>query len=118
MVFVPMTAHRATPPSARALDLARRLQAEIEKFNREYPGTSEEDLRTAANIAIGAGGTPAPAQRRVIAAAISMAGVLVLLGAMFMANRDAGTATPFLKEAGVLLAVFAAVLGIALRRRK
>jgi hypothetical protein len=67
MVFVPVV-----PPqravSARAQDLGRRLKAEIEKFEAQYPGTSKEDLRAAAAIAIGEESVSVPARRRVAAA--------------------------------------------------
>ena len=63
MVFVPMVAHHAAPPSPRALDLARRLKDEVDKFEKQYPGTSREDLRTAAALAIGEESTRMPPRR-------------------------------------------------------
>ena len=53
MVFIPVVAHQPAPPSARAQDLARRLKEEVDKFERQYPGTSREDLRAAAAVAKG-----------------------------------------------------------------
>ena len=67
MVFIPVVPHRPAPLSPRARDLARRLKDEVEKFERQYPGTSREDLRAAAFSAIGddsAGEGAAPAGHR------------------------------------------------------
>lgn len=88
MVFIPVVAHReATPPSPRALDLGRRLKEEVERFERQYPGTSREDLRAAALIAIGEELEPVAPQRGVAAVLVGMVAALGMLG--FLLQRAA-----------------------------
>lgn len=119
MVFVPVTAHRATPPSARAIDLARRLKAEIEKFDREYPGTSREDLRTAAALAIGERGASVPAARRAVAAAMGIVAALLGLGLAVASSRDPGALANVMPVAvAVLIAAGVAVIAVVRRRRE
>jgi len=95
MVFVPMVAHRPTPPSPRAMDLARRLKEEVVKFERQYPGTSREDLRAAAALAIGEESVGVPRRRKVAAAVLAVTAALGGMGlAMeFAANGTGGPST-------------------------
>jgi len=118
MVFIPMAAHRTAPPSARALDLSRRLKAEIDKFEREYPGTSAEDLRTAADLAVGPTAPRAMDKRRAVA--VAMAGVAALVGlvGVFSARQGAGLeGGAFPLVAVLLVGGLAAGVVAALRRR-
>ena len=71
MVLVPMVPPQR-PPSARALDLGRRLKAEVELFEAQYPGTSREDLRAAVGIAIGEQEATVPVRRRLRAAMLGV----------------------------------------------
>jgi hypothetical protein len=91
MVFVPMVPPQR-PPSARALDLGRRLKAEVEKFEAQYPGTSRDDLRAAAGIAIGEAAGRGPGRRQVRAVAAGVAGAIVALGFIMQAATSAGSA--------------------------
>lgn len=107
MVFIPVVAHQPAPPSARAQDLARRLKEEVDKFERQYPGTSREDLRAAAAIAIGeeAGTAAAPARKR---AAVAVLGVIVaILGAGLVVQSSTGEAGA--KPAWPMIAVAVAI---------
>ena len=81
MPFVPMVPPQR-PASARAQDLGRRLKAEVEKFEAQYPGTSREDLRAAAALAIGEESVTAPPRRQataIVVALIASMGVLAAL---------------------------------------
>ena len=119
MVFVPMVAHRATPPSARAGDLARRLEAEIEKFDREYPGTSREDLRTAAALAIGEQGGRVPPARQALGAVVGVLAGLVGLGVVLLSKGGPPGAEGVVPVAvAVLVAAGIAAIAIARRRRE
>ena len=119
MVFIPMVAHRATPPSARAIDLARRLQAEIEKFDREYPGTSKEDLRTAAAIAIGDQGGRTAAPRKAVAAVLGIVTAALGAGLAIASASDPGGISNAMPVAvAVLLAAGVAAFAIARPRRE
>jgi hypothetical protein len=90
MVFIPVVAQQAAPPSARALDLARRLKEEIDKFERQYPGTSREDLRAAAAIAIGEESVTVPPRRKAAAAIVGVITAMGILGlVMELATRKA-----------------------------
>jgi hypothetical protein len=119
VVFVPMV-----PPqreaSARAQDLGRRLKAEVEKFQAQYPGTSKEDLRAAAAIAIGQESVSVPPRRRVAAALV--AGIIGLtvaatsLNIIGGADIDAGAWRAVLLIVAASLAGFVAVVIATLRR--
>ncbi|HMU61823.1 MAG TPA: hypothetical protein PKA66_08580 [Gemmatimonadales bacterium] len=89
MVFVPTVPPRRET-SARAQDLGRRLKAEVEKFEAQYPGTSQADLRDAILIAIGKAPVAEPTRRRI--AAMTGAGVAVLgvLAALFVGRGTGG----------------------------
>ena len=89
MVFIPMVPHER-PPSGRALDLGRRLKAEVEKFEAQYPGTSREDLRAAAGIAIGEASGRRRVPRQVRAAVAGVIGAIVALGVIMQAATSAG----------------------------
>ena len=112
MVFIPMVAHRAAPPSPRALDLARRLKEEVDKFERQYPGTSREDLRRAAAIAVGEEPISVPIRRRVAAAVLGA--VAAMGGLAFMLNatpgNDAGAAAAVAVAMGSVAVIMVAVL--------
>jgi len=88
MVFIPVVPHER-PPSGRALDLGRRLKAEVEKFEAQYPGTSREDLRAAAGIAIGEAAGRRTVPRQVRAAVAGLIGVVAALGMMLEAANSA-----------------------------
>ncbi len=121
MVFVPIVAHEAKPPSARALDLARRLKEQVELFERQYPGTSREDLRAAAAIAIGeeAGTAAVPARKRAVVAVLGV--IVAILGAGLVVQSSTGEAGA--KPAGPMIAVAiaiacAGVLAAVIRRTR
>ncbi|MDH4132595.1 MAG: hypothetical protein OEV95_12405 [Gemmatimonadota bacterium] len=88
MVFVPVVVPPQRAASARAQDLGRRLKMEIEKFETQYPGTSREDLRAAAAIAIGEESVTTPPRRRIAAALV--AGIIGLgVAASFIGSGSA-----------------------------
>jgi hypothetical protein len=88
MVFVPVI---VPPPqaSARARDLARRLQDAIATFERQYPGTSPGDIRQAVRLATGG---PGGSRRAPRAAMAILAGAISLAVGMFalIAERSGG----------------------------
>jgi predicted lipid-binding transport protein (Tim44 family) len=119
MVFVPIVAHEAKPPSARALDLARRLKEQVELFERQYPGTSREDLRAAAAIAIGEEASTQPARKRAVAAMLGV--VAAVLGAGLVVQSSVGRtgAKPEWPMMAVTIAIIAvAVAAAAIRRSR
>jgi hypothetical protein len=116
MVFIPVVPHER-PPSGRALDLGRRLKAEVERFEKEYPGTSPEDLRAAANLAIGQATTTMPARRRATAVIIGMMGALVALGVVMKDATEQGAA-PWPIMAMIVAVVIAGLAAVAVRRSR
>jgi hypothetical protein len=116
MVFVPVVPP-PRPPSGRALDLGRRLKAEVERFEKEYPGTSREDLRAAANLAIGEDSSTVPARRRVAAILMGMMGALVALGvAMTGASKQGAAPWPIM--AMIVAVIIVGLLAVAVRRSR
>jgi len=107
MPFVPMVPPQR-PASARAQDLGRRLKAEVEKFEAQYPGTSREDLRAAAALAIGEESVSVPRQRRVAGVLIGMVAALVALGLSVRTEAQGGS-SPW-PIVAVMVAVMAAGL--------
>lgn len=107
---------RADPPSARAQDLGRRLRAEVEKFEAQYPGTSRKDLRDAAAFAIGEESVTVPPRRRVAAALVAG---LVALGVaatvISSGGAESGDTVGWPVVAVVLAATVAGVLAAVLR---
>jgi hypothetical protein len=92
MAFVPVVPPQR-PASARAQDLGRRLKAEVEKFEAQYPGTSREDRRAAAALAIGEESHGRVAPRRAVAAVVGFVGALYLIGVgAWVSQRVAGSA--------------------------
>lgn len=120
MVFIPVVPHRPVPASPRALDLARRLKDEVEKFERQYPGTSREDLRAAAAMAIG-DDTPAkvPPRRAIAAAGAGIIAALGGLGVMMTVSQREGGFSGFPAAAvGIAVACLAVIVSAILRSRR
>ena len=118
MVFVPMVPP-PRPASARAQDLGRRLRAEVEKFETQYPGTSKEDLRAAAAIAIGQESAPVPSRRGIAAALI--AGIVGLgVAASFIGSGSVagGDTAPWPIVAIAIAAAGAGILAAVIRRSR
>jgi len=117
MAFVPVVIPPQRAASPRAQDLGRRLKAEVEKFEAQYPGTSREDLRAAAAIAIGEESVTVPPRRRLaaaLAAGILGLGVAAAVVADLGAEGGAGFSWPIL---AMLVAVACAgVLAAVIRR--
>jgi hypothetical protein len=120
MVFIPVVPHRPVEHSPRALDLARRLKDEVEKFERQYPGTSREDLRTAAAIAIGDDSPAKVPPRRAIAAAIT--GIVAALGGlglvMELSQREGGAPELPVIAVAVMVACVGIIAAAVLRSRR
>lgn len=113
MVFIPVVPHER-PPSGRALDLGRRLKAEVEKFEAQYPGTSREDLRAAALLAIGEERASGPARQRVAAVMMGLVGALVALGVLLNEGRAPWPIVSMMVAA--MIAAFVAVIARRSRR--
>lgn len=120
MVFIPVVPHRPVEHSPRALDLARRLKEEVDKFERQYPGTSREDLRAAAAIAIGDDSPAKVPPRRAIAAAV--AGIIAALGGLgvVMEASQQGGGAPALPvvAVAVMVACVGIIVAVVLRSRR
>lgn len=121
MVFIPVVAHQPTPPSARAQDLARRLKEEVDKFERQYPGTSREDLRAAAALAIGEESVTVPPRRKAAAMVVAVTASMGILGlVMELATREeSGAATaPWPMFAVAIVIVCVGVAAAVIRRTR
>ena len=121
MAFIPVMAQRPAPPSARAQDLARRLKEEVDKFERQYPGTSREDLRAAAAIAIGEESVTVPPRRQATAAIVGVITAMGVLGlVMELATRkESGSASaPWAMVAVAIVIAAVGVVAAVLRRRR
>lgn len=121
MVFIPVVAHQPAPPSARAQDLARRLKEEVDKFERQYPGTSREDLRAAAAIAIGEESVTVPPRRRAAAVIVGLVTSMGVLGVVmeFASRKESGSAAaPWSMMAVGIVIACVAVVAAVIRRTK
>jgi len=116
MVFVPMVPPQR-PPSARALDLSRRLKAEIEKFEAQYPGTSREDLRAAASLAIGDESSTLPARRRFKAILLGVIGAMVALGVAMKDVAEQGTSPRPIIMMTVAVMIFGLAASVVVAKR-
>jgi len=121
LAFVPEESRDQTKlASARAQDLGRRLKAEVERFETQYPGTSSEDIRAAAELALGSvGGTrPAPRSTIILIRGVSIA--VAVVGSLFATAAARGDSTRVLFP--ILLVVViggtAAILATTWRYRK
>ncbi|HSR14695.1 MAG TPA: hypothetical protein VLL51_03040 [Gemmatimonadales bacterium] len=120
MVFVPVIVPHEEP-STRARDLSRRLEEVILTFERQYPGTSPEDIRHAVQVVTTGTGGGADLRRAKLVMAL-VAGLIAFgVGIFAFVNRQSGTlggegepAMPW-----VILGMLAAGLGVlaAFRRR-
>ena len=122
MAFIPVMAPQPAPPSPRAQDLARRLKEEVDKFERQYPGTSREDLRAAAAIAIGEESVSLPPRRKAAAMIVALAASMGILGIVLELTtaKESGSATaPWsLAVVGTVIALVAVLATIIRRTRQ
>lgn len=119
MAFVPVVVPPQRAASARAQDLGRRLKAEVEKFETQYPGTSKEDLRAAAAIAIGEESVTVPPRRRLAAALVAgITGLGVATAIITARGAEGGASGPWPIVAIAIAAVFAAVAAAVIRRSR
>ncbi len=119
MVFVPMVVPPQRAVSARAQDLGRRLKAEVEKFETQYPGTSKEDLRAAAAIAIGQESVTVPPRRRLAAALVAgIIGLGVAAGFIGSGSAAGGDSAPWPILAVLVAAACAGILAAVIRRSR
>lgn len=121
MAFVPEESRDRTKlASARAQDLGRRLKAEVEKFEAQYPGTSAEDIRAAAELALGSAGGTRPASRSTILLIRGVSIAVAVVGSLFATAAARGESTHLLFPM-LLVAVIggtAAILAMTWRYRK
>jgi len=120
MVFVPMSVRTGgDPPSARAQDLGRRLKAEVEKFEAQYPGTSRDDLRAAAAIAIGEQAVRVPPRRRLAAGLVAgIIGFGIATTVITTRGAGGGDAAPWPILAVVIAAGVASFAAVIARSRR
>jgi len=118
MVFVPMSVRSGgEAPSARAQDLGRRLKAEVEKFEAQYPGTSREDLRAAAAIAVGEQAVRVPPRRRLAAGLVAgIIGFGIATTVITTRGAGGGDAAPW-PILGVAIAIAVGAVFAAVSRR-
>ena len=118
MVFVPVVVAHAEP-SARARDLARRLEETIATFERQYSGTSPEDIRQAVRLATaGSGGNLRAAKLAMVGVALAISlgvGLLAFLKRGSGGLGGEGDPALIFVILGVLAGVVAAL--VAARRR-
>jgi phosphotransferase system glucose/maltose/N-acetylglucosamine-specific IIC component len=113
MAFIPMVPPPPAP-SARARDLANRLAEVVATFQRQYPGTSREDIRQAVRLATQG---ERDVQRPRMAVALGVLGMLVAGIVSLLASKGAGAmeGTVPVVAIGIVAAVVAMM--VALRRR-
>jgi hypothetical protein len=118
MPFVPVVPTQRAA-SARAQDLGRRLKAEVEKFETQYPGTSREDLRAAAALAIGEESVTVPPRRQATAIVVALIVSLGVLGALLEmgSTTSGGPAQWRIAAVGIAIACVGA-LAVARRRNR
>jgi hypothetical protein len=116
MPFVPMVPPQR-PASARAQDLGRRLKAEVEKFEAQYPGTSPEDIRAAAELAISSASRVRQGSRAVRRVIAGLAAAQIALGTMFATAAARGDSTRVLFPMFIALMMGGTLLIIAIALR-
>lgn len=115
MAFVPIVPQEE-PPSPRARDLGNRLQEVIETFQRQYPGTSPEDIRRAMRLAAPGGGD---IQRRKAVVALGLVAAMLagLITALFTSGgKNVQHGLPSFGIIAVLIGVLLVVFAVRLRR--
>jgi hypothetical protein len=114
MVFMPVPPPRFQP-SPRAQDLSRRLAQVIEEFERQYPGTSREDVQQAMELAVGRGAGRRGTRRTAVVAAAVVAAVAS--GAAGLITSSTGRGIPAMAIL-VGIAVMVAIVVVVRRMRK
>ena len=118
MAFVPMVPPQR-PASARAQDLGRRLKAEVEKFEAQYPGTSREDLRVAAALAIGEESVTVPPRRQAAAIVVALIASMGVLGALLeLGSTETGGPAQWRIAAVAITIACVGALAVARRRSR
>jgi hypothetical protein len=115
MVFVPMVPPPSAP-SARARDLASRLAEVVETFQRQYPGTSREDIRQAVRLAT-RGERDVQRPRLAVGVGLAVLGMLVAGIVSLLASKGAGAMEGTVPVVAIGIVAAAVALMVALRRR-
>ncbi len=111
--MLPDVKRQDAPPTPRAIDLGRRLTETIQTFERQYPGTSREEIRAAVRLAVGDGERRPPAARAAVLVGALVAGLAV---AWFTGGGATGRLEiPFAAIAVAVLVALAAVLAARAR---
>ena len=113
MAFVPIVPPPAAP-SPRARDLANRLAEAIETFQRQYPGTSTEDIRQAVRLATRG---ERNVQRPRLAAGLAVLGALVAGIVSLLASKGVGALEGTVPVVAIGIVVAGLAVVVALRRR-
>lgn len=118
MVYVPtVPPMRGPAASPRAQDLGRRLKAEIEKFESQYPGTSRKDILAAAALSVGGESAAVPTKRQMAAAVGGVVAGLGVLAGMVIPLAENGTLRSLpLWPLGALIFVIGVVTGVSVNR--
>ena len=118
MVYVPTVAPtRGVSASPRAQDLGRRLKAEIEKFESQYPGTSRKDVLAATALSVGEEPGSAPTKRRMAAAVGGVVAGLGVLAGMVVPLAESGVTKSLpLWPIGALIFALGVVTGVSVKR--
>lgn len=121
-MFIPVVHHHEheEPLSPRGRDLGEHLATSIREFQRQYPGTSDDDLRGALRHAGQMTGLrPRGKDRQALAVVAGL--VAAFLGVGLFLRQGAGgadaTAVPWVGVA-VALGAIGAILGAVLARRR
>lgn len=116
MAFVPVVPQEE-PPSPRARDLGNRLAEVIETFQRQYPGTSPEDIRRAMRLAAPGGGGDLQRRKAVVALGLVAALVAGLVASLFSSGgQNVHRGLPPFGILAVLIGVLLVVVAVRLRR--
>ena len=113
MAFVPMVPPPPAP-SARARDLAHRLAEVVETFQRQYPGTSREDIRQAVRLATRG---ERNVQRPRLAAGLAVLGALVAGIVSLLASKGVGAMEGTVPVVAIGIVAVVVAMMVALRRR-
>jgi len=104
------------PPSARALELGRRLADVIRDFNRQHSDVTEIEVRQALQIALGEAGGGGEKRRAIVAVAAALVAGVGLAIALAARSGPGGGSTAMPAVFGALV-VFAIVVVLILSRR-
>jgi len=113
MAFVPVVPPPAAP-SGRARDLGHRLTETIETFQKQYPGTTTEDIRQAVRLAIRG---ERNVQRPRLAVGLALLGMLVAGMVSLLASKGVGAMEGPVPVVAIGIVAAVVAMMVSLRRR-